>query len=605
MPMLASRPGAQVTAGVVALAAVAAVAASYADAPPWTVAVALATFSLLAWVLDRTAGAAAYVMALGVQVAQSLTLLRVALADFLILPVIVKSAGDVLLKRARLPRTTLGAPFAALLAVMAAATAIGYVRHGTISTYVLFNKDAGVVFLVLASLALAMQLRSTADVVRLVNLFVVAGSVTNALALGGVALSMTVLPNPLYLSNQRMYGWLLNPSNWAGYVAMIAALELPRLADGRPGSWKVLRGANFALLLLSVGLTVSRSAWLSLAGSAVVLLALLAVRRIQGQRVRLAPAVAATVTAVAFMIPLGWVAIVQWTSLLTVQSAPSEAAGELRARLSDSCAITWRPELCARVPDDQVRVARQRLVDAAQCARAWEPSCSVFSEGDLASAEIRLRSAARNCVSGPAPRECLDQLPAAALDAARAELERVAATPEQAPVPDRGSSSADRAPRPGLLALRDGAMLNARGLEDRAAILAVAWRDYTASPATLALGIGLGTFLATSAADFGVPLIIHNTPLWFLIEMGPAGLLVLLWIASVAGRNLWVTMQAEDATGDVATGLLLALAFWSSYALFNEGFYLRHFWLVLLAADQLYVHRKRLAPASPGSVIAG
>jgi hypothetical protein len=549
--------------------------------------------ALCAWGLVPRQGASAYAASLGVQVAQSLVLLRVALADLLIVPVIVRSAWDVVRGRAALPRSTLRGPIIALLVVMAAATLVGYARQGAMTGYVLFNKDAGILFLVLASLALAVQLRSKADVLRLVNVFVVGGSVANALALIATALSVTVLSNPVYMEgNRRMYGWLLNPSSWGSFVAMVAALELPRFFDSSSRRLRALRAFNYSLLLLSLGLTMSRSTWLSMSVCGVVQLALLTTWKLRGRKVPLVPVLAA-VAAVAFVLPVAWVAVVQWSSVQAVRSAPTESVARLQLRLSDACAVVWNPELCDRIPDDQIQAAQERMLQADRCARVWEASCSTLDSAYLEFPAARLANAGLNCVGGTGPRNCLEVLPEPVLQAAREQLASAATTVEVDAAPD--TVVADR---PGILQQPDGAMLNARGLQDRAAIIAVAWREYTATASTMLLGIGLGSFLATSADDFGVPLIIHNTPMWFLVEMGPAGLLTLVWMAGVIARNLWVTIHAGGEGASTATGLFLALAFWSAYALFNEGFYLRHFWLVLLAADQLYVHHRAAADAA-------
>ena len=134
-----------------------------------------------------------------------------------------------------------------------------------------------------------------------------------------------------------------------------------------------------------------------------------------------------------------------------------------------------------------------------------------------------------------------------------------------------------------------GALTNARGLEDRAAIVRLAWRMYTASWKTMAFGIGLGTFLQTSAVALGLPLIIHNTPVWLLVELGPLGLAAFLWLIGRTFLNLWATRRLPTL-GLLSHGLLAALACWLTFSLFNEASYFRHFWLVLVVADRLFMH---------------
>ncbi len=145
------------------------------------------------------------------------------------------------------------------------------------------------------------------------------------------------------------------------------------------------------------------------------------------------------------------------------------------------------------------------------------------------------------------------------------------------------------APAPLPVADVESAMMNSRGLDDRAAILAAGWGAYTETRLSTALGIGLGTFYATSGAVLGIPAIIHNTGAWFLVEMGPLGLLVLIWILARTAWSLWRVRAGTSQDADLARGLLAALAFWVVVSMFNEAFYLRTLWLVLVCADRLFV----------------
>jgi hypothetical protein len=116
----------------------------------------------------------------------------------------------------------------------------------------------------------------------------------------------------------------------------------------------------------------------------------------------------------------------------------------------------------------------------------------------------------------------------------------------------------------------------------------MAWSQYRTNFSSTIFGIGLGTFYATSATQFGVPLIIHNTFVWFLIELGPLGFAALLWIWSRVAWNLWSSSRIDDGRQGLAVGLLAAFVGMTVFWMFNEGFYQRHFWLVMAAADRLY-----------------
>src|SRR5207253_2644315 len=100
-------------------------------------------------------------------------------------------------------------------------------------------------------------------------------------------------------------------------------------------------------------------------------------------------------------------------------------------------------------------------------------------------------------------------------------------------------------------------------------------------------GIGLDTFLATSADRFGVSLVIHNTFAWFLFEMGPLGLIAVCSVWIITARNLWHAYAAPDWRRSLAPGLIAALVGMTIFCLLNEGFYQRHLWLLFALGDSL------------------
>jgi hypothetical protein len=135
--------------------------------------------------------------------------------------------------------------------------------------------------------------------------------------------------------------------------------------------------------------------------------------------------------------------------------------------------------------------------------------------------------------------------------------------------------------------LAAGPLMNARGLNDRVAIASAAWRAYTETPRRIVTGIGLGTFYATSSPLFGVPLVIHNTFVWFLVELGPLGAVAVLWIWILTARNLWRAGGAPDDLPHLAWGALAAFAGMTLFCMLNEGFYQRQLWILMALADRL------------------
>ena len=146
----------------------------------------------------------------------------------------------------------------------------------------------------------------------------------------------------------------------------------------------------------------------------------------------------------------------------------------------------------------------------------------------------------------------------------------------------------------------DGPLTNARGFQDRLAIIGVAWNQYSAKTSSMLFGIGLGTFLETSKDSFAVPLIIHNTYAWFLMELGPLGLAAFLWLMAVTLLNIGHAWRRGGEWRALAGGLFAAFSGMLVFFLLNEGFYQRHFWLVFVFAERL----RMFATSEPSAVDA-
>jgi len=486
----------------------------------WVLVGAVAVMAAAAWICDSRNDVKAYLLLLGVQIPQAEVVFRAALADFFLAPVIVREAWSCYRERRLFTATTLIGPFAALIAVMILGTVVGAVRMGHLTSYVLFNKDAGIVFLIAGTLALASNLRTRESVRQAVQLFVDGVSVLNVIALCGVGLSFAGMQNPLYFSTtNRLNGLMLNPSGYGALVTTAAMIELASLSSpfGSASRRVRLRWINFILLLVAAGCTLSRSSWISVSAGAMGVLSVWLLTPSARSRT---PWSLWLASAAAMAVPLAvllWIAAAHSSIFKTLRGQTADArAAELQRQLVGTCAARYDPDLCWGVP--------QSLIDAER----HHPS----------------------------------------VDTELAQPTAAAASPTINP---------------------DGALMNARGLDDRVAIIWAALRDYTQSPATEALGIGIGTFLATSASTFGVPLIVHNTIAWFLVEMGPLGLAAFVWLFGRTCWNIWCTRALPGWEGQVSQGVAGALSAWLAFSLFNEALYLRQFWLLILVADRLFV----------------
>jgi hypothetical protein len=358
-------------------------------------------------------------------------------------------------------------------------------------------------------------------------LFVIGASLVNVVCIGAAIVAAAGYPNFVYMSSGRMNGLLLNPTSYGSLLLMVVMLELPRLADSQGHAFApaILRWINCALLLASLSMTLSRSTWLSLAAGAG---ALIAMWFISGNARRIPPSLwaGAVTTLIVPVAVLVWIASAHGSILRMLPSSSESRANALHQQVIAGCATKWDNDLCSDLDPELIIEERAKL--------AQSTSTSVGTDSQQSEAPQR------------------SEAPSAAVNP-------------------------------------DGALMNARGLEDRAAIIRAALHDYSSTWLTTVTGIGLGTFLATSAQTFGVPLIVHNTVIWFLTEMGPLGLAALGWFLGRTAFNLWETRKLGSWPGELSHGLTAAMAAWFVLSMFNEAFYFRHFWLVVILADRLYV----------------
>ena len=182
-------------------------------------------------------------------------------------------------------------------------------------------------------------------------------------------------------------------------------LELRRLAS-RDAVPPAIRWVNFALLLAATGLTLSRSAWASLAAGAGGLLLVWLCSRRRADRVPLRLWATAVITMAVPTLVLLWIATAHSNTLAMLRGDTAvQRAADLQAQLVGQCVTRWDAGLCNLIPIE--------LIEAERARQRREP-----------------------------------------------ESPRIA--PREPPV------EASRS---------DGALMNARGLEDRVAILRTGWSD--------------------------------------------------------------------------------------------------------------------------------
>lgn len=434
---------------------------------------------------------------------------RVAVSDLFMVPAIGKAALEPRMIVKFLALSTFARPFASLALALGLGTVVGALEAGSMTGYVLVNKDLGFLYLIVGYMVLAQYLQTQLRIARMIHWFVVGVSVANVTSLIAAGLAFAGVSNELYLTgNMRLYGSMLSPNRLGGVVSMAALLELGR---PYPSRW---RGMNLWLLGLGLALTLSRGSWLSVGVGALALVVLQTT-----ETPRRLPWRSIGVTTLWALIPLGAIAGVFRAAPPVQFVGAAQHAAELRERFLQACQQDPTLAICGELPPQQ-----------------------------------------------------------AVAPADRARLSEAGELPELLPFPIGTAPTAANAER---------SLTNSRGVDDRLAILAVAWDLYTASTQTIILGIGLGTFLDKSTAAFGLPLIIHNTFAWFLVEMGLLGLAAILWVWLTAALNLWRAHQSVDWQRAFAPGLIASLLCLTVFCLLNEGLYQRHLWLLFVLSDRL------------------
>jgi hypothetical protein len=552
------------------LIAGAVMAGAFPNAPWWLVLPPLVAAACLMWFRSTEANLLWYAATFAIEIPHNLMPIRLSVADLFMLPVIAREVWS--WGRGVAPvRSTLMRPLIFLVATAAVATVVGYMRMGRFTSWMLVNKDAGLIFQAVGCLALLRYAQSTQRIHQLARWFVYGLSAANILALVYVLLALAGVQNRIFDVNGRFFGLIGNPSANGGLLIAAAMIEIGLLA-GAPayGARGVLRYVNVCGFGLALALTLSRSAWLALAVASSVLLALLVVRR--EMQVRQRPAYAMMLAAWV-VVPAGVLGSILAANVLAGLSfSPEGRAAQLRAQFDGDCAAG------AADPGQPCATPAPAAAAAPAVAAAPPPAVAAAPAPAAPPAATVPAQAAPLAAASPAPAapEAVDLAPVAA----PAPVAPVVADPPPAPAP---TAELEAAPSPEL----DTAMMNSRGLMDRVAILDQAWKAYTEDAASMVFGIGLGTFYATSAAQLAVPLIIHNTFAWFLVEFGPLGLIAVLWIWAQTTRNLHLAAAAGNEQRFLAYGALAAFAGLTVFCLFNEGFYQRQLWLVIAMADRL------------------
>ncbi len=110
-------------------------------------------------------------------------------------------------------------------------------------------------------------------------------------------------------------------------------------------------------------------------------------------------------------------------------------------------------------------------------------------------------------------------------------------------------------------------------------------------------GAGLGAFVHTVQEERGIHLIIHNSAVWLLAEMGLVGFCIFTTFFSMIIMTAWHQATTNDRGMQRARALLLLLLIFALFQLPHDVFYQRIFWLTLgaLMFSRRIHHIKKIA----------
>lgn len=107
-------------------------------------------------------------------------------------------------------------------------------------------------------------------------------------------------------------------------------------------------------------------------------------------------------------------------------------------------------------------------------------------------------------------------------------------------------------------------------------------------------GGGLGSFLQDSTSSLGLKMIIHNTLLWLMAEVGLLGVAPFIITFVLIIRSAWERRRSDIVR---AHGLLLMMLVFAVMSQFHEVLYQRIFWLILGAlAGEFALSRRSSIP---------
>jgi O-antigen ligase len=138
-------------------------------------------------------------------------------------------------------------------------------------------------------------------------------------------------------------------------------------------------------------------------------------------------------------------------------------------------------------------------------------------------------------------------------------------------------------------------------VESRFDLYARAWQQFSEHPV---LGVGIGGFKDLNAWEHGGHAVhspVHNTYLWALVDLGLGGGFLLTGLIVAA---IWWSVRAarQRPAAEGAATIAAGIGTLAMFNLFVDGFYQRHFWILLACALALPRARRTAAAPMPARV---
>jgi len=517
-------------------------------------------------------------------------IVRLSISDVLLVPVVLGIFISQIRSGRRIGfrRTSLDGWLIALAAVFLMGTVVVILRLGELSRYALINKDIGLGVMILGYYVTTYFVDSSDRLRALLRAFVLAGSVGNLIALvASFAYLAFGFENSLMIAgSNRLVGFLLNPTVYGGFATVIFLLQASLLLSRSKllGLSVPLQWVNCFLLALGIGLTTSRSAWVAFAAGLFVLFLFSS----KSRKVIIRSGILYTISMVLILWPLFPFNYCLPTNVFASGGPSSQPAFSPARAFDGNSESYWFGEPLADNWELNYALSSPRSIESITIeyhdATFIPQKAELYvSDGEtsLKLGEFSSNPHSTVAVGGKWKNVRLAFSGKNAKTGNPASIREVTFTPNLSSLGNNCDISQTQT--------FNMVASNPRGFTDRIVIAQAALGLFLHSWDRILFGIGLGAFLQLSPSlmPYGVPLVVHNTYLWVLTEMGIIGFgvfsgFLLHMLGNVRRRFAYGVVDYSLLVG--VLGGFAAMLVW---LLLDEGLYQRHLWVLFALVEIL------------------